>query len=68
MRRDVGDDLLGEHVERVAQEARGLDLAGDHPLSHHGSLEQVAAMLGIQRAATGLAHRVAGSADALHAA
>ena len=68
MRRDVGDDLLCEHVEGIAQEARGLDLASDHPLGHHGSLEQVAAMLWIQGAATWFAHRVSGSADALHAA
>ena len=67
MRGDVGDDLLGEHVERVAQEAGGLDLAGDHALGDDRGLEQVAAMLRVQRAATGFADRVAGSTNTLHA-
>ena len=65
---DVGDDLLGEHVERVAQEAGGLDLAGDHALGDHRGLEQVAAVLRVQRAAARFADRVAGPPDALHAA
>ncbi len=63
----VGDDLLGEHVERVAQEAGGLDLAVDHALGDHRGLEQVAAVLRVQRAPAGLADRVPGAPDALHA-
>ena len=62
---DVGDDLLGQHVERVAQEARRLDLPVDHPAHDDGGLEQVAAVLGVDRALAGLADRVAGATDAL---
>ena len=62
---DVGDDLLGQHVERVAQIARVLDLAVDHPPGHHRRLDEVAAMLGKDRAFAGLADRVAGPADPL---
>jgi hypothetical protein len=45
----VGDDLLGEHVERVAEEAGGLDEAVAHALHDHRGLEQVAAVLGEER-------------------
>src|SRR3712207_7892228 len=40
-----GDDLLGEHVERVARHAGRLDGAGQHALGDDGRLEQVAAEL-----------------------
>ena len=67
MRGDVGDDLLGQHIEWVAQEAGGLDLAGDHPLRDDCGFEQIAAVLRIQRAPAGLADRMPGTPDALHA-
>ena len=63
--RHVGDDLLGQHVERVAQEAAGLDEALAHAPDDHRGLEQVAAMLRVQRALAGLADAVAGAPDAL---
>ncbi len=63
----MGNDLLGEHVERVAQEPGALDLARDHSLGDDRSLEQVAAVLWVQRAAAGLAHRVPGATNPLHA-
>jgi hypothetical protein len=45
----------------------GLDLTGDHALGNDRGFEQIAAMLRVERAATGFADRVAGSTDALHA-
>ena len=66
--RDVGDDLLGEHVERVAQVAGVLDLAVEHAAHDDRRLEQVAAVLGVDRAPARLADLVAGAADALQAA
>ena len=39
-------DLLGEDVERVARDPRGLDLALVHPPRDDRALEQVAAVLG----------------------
>ena len=46
VQRDHRDDLLGEHVERVARVTELLDLARPHPLGHDGRLDQVAAVLG----------------------
>ena len=39
------DELLGEHVERVARQGRRLDRSGVHPLDHDRALEEVAAVL-----------------------
>ena len=66
--RDVGDDLLRQHVERVAQEPGGLDQAVDHAAHDDRRLEQVATVLREQRALARLADRVAGATDALQAA
>ena len=66
--RDHRDDLLGQHVERVARVADRLDRAGLHPLGDHGGLDQVAAVLGEQHAAADRADLVAGPADALQPA
>ena len=66
--RDDGDDLLRQHVERVAQEARGLDVALVHGARHRGAGDQVGAVLREDDAVRGRAHLVAGAADALHAA
>ena len=52
-------DLLGEHVERVARDHGGLDLAVAHPLDHHRALEEVGAELGEDPALGHLAHAVA---------
>ncbi len=41
------DQLLREHVERVARVARGLDVGGEHPLGDHRRLEQVPRYFGI---------------------
>ena len=60
-------DLLGEHVERRAGDARLLDGAVEHPLDDDRRLEQVAAVLGEDDAVGRLAHVVAGPADALQA-
>ena len=65
---DVGDDLLGQHVERVAQVAGRLDLAVEHAPHDDRRLEQVAAVLRVDRAPARLADLVAGAADALQAA
>ena len=63
-----GDELLGEHVERVGGHPHRLDRTGAHPLDGDGGLGEVAAMLGEEHAAGDLADLVAGAADALQGA
>ena len=62
------DDLLGEHVERVARDDGRLDQALAHALGDDRALEQVGAELGEDAALGGVADVVAGAADALQAA
>ena len=62
------DELLREHVERVARVPRGLDVRREHPLGHDRRLEQVAAVLGDELADAGRAHLVSGPADPLEPA
>ena len=57
------DDLLGEHVERVAQVADRLDRAGLHPLGDQRALHEVAAVLREQHAPADRADLVPGPAD-----
>ena len=63
-----GDDLLRQHVERVARVARGLDLALVHRPRHGRARHQVAAELRKDDAFAGGAHLVAGTADPLQPA
>ena len=63
-----GHDLLGQHVERVAQVAGRLDEAVAHAPGDDGGLQQVAPVLREDRALARLADRVAGPTDALQAA
>ena len=62
------DDLLREHVERVARDPRLLDLAAAHRPRDDGRLEQVGAELGEDAALRGRAELVPGAADPLQAA
>ena len=62
------DDLLGEHVERVARHDGRLDFPRAHPLGDDRAFEQVGPELGKDPAAADVADRVAGAADALQAA
>ena len=62
------DDLLREHVERVARDPGLLDLAAAHRLRDDGRLEQVGAELGEDAALRGRAELVARTADPLQAA
>ena len=62
---DHRDDVLGEHVERVARDHRLLDLAGAHPLGDDRALEQVGAELGEDPALGDGAELVSGAADPL---
>jgi hypothetical protein len=64
----VGDDLLGEHVERVAQVARVLDLAVDHAPHDDRRLDEIAAVLREDRALARLTDGVTGAPDPLQAA
>ena len=66
--RDVGDDLLGQHVERVAQVVGVFDQSVDHAPHDDRRFEQVAAVLREDRAAARFADLVPGTADALQAA
>ena len=71
LRRRVGDDghkLLCEDVERIAREARGLDVSFVHGARYGGACYQVGAVLGEEDALADRIHVVAGAADALHAA
>ncbi len=60
-----GDDLLGEHVERVGRDVQGLDLAGAHPLDDDGRLDEVAAELRQDDPVADGSDLVAGTADPL---
>ena len=66
--RDDGDDLLREHVERIAQEARGFDVAFVHGAGDGGAGDEIGAVLREDDAVRWRADLVAGAADALHAA
>ena len=66
--RDVRDDLLGEHVEGIAQKAGRLDLPRHHLVGHDGRLQQVVAVLGEHLADARLADLVTRATDALHTA
>ena len=61
------DDLLGEHVERVAGHDGRLDLALAHLAHDDRALQQVGAELGEDAALGDVADVVAGAADALQA-
>ena len=61
------DDLLGEHVERVARHDGRLDLPLAHALGDDRALEQVGAELGEDAALADVADVVAGAADPLQA-
>ena len=62
------DDLLREHVERVARNHRLLDRALPHQLGDHRRLEQVGAELGEDPAFRDRAELVPGAADPLQSA
>ena len=62
------DDLLRQHVERVAELGDLLDRADSHPFHDHRRLDQVAAVVGKEHTARGGADLVPGPADALQAA
>ena len=65
---DHGHDLLGQHVEWVAQVPGRLDGALVHAVDDHRRLQQVGPVLREDAAPAGHAHLVAGPADALQAA
>src|SRR5205807_5575789 len=66
--RDHGHDLLGHDVHRVAGDAGLLDEPRLHPGHDDGRLHQITPELGEDAALGGLAHLVAGPADALQPA
>ena len=61
------DDLLREHVERVARVPGLLDKALVHSVDDNCRLEQVGPMLRKDLAPAGLTHLMTGSTDALEA-
>ena len=65
---DDGHDLLGEDVEGVAGKAGGLDVALVHGAGDGGAGDEVGAVFGEEDAFADSVDRVAGAADALHAA
>ena len=62
-----GDDLLGEHVQRIPQLGDLLDGTLPHPLDHHRRLDQIAAVVGEEDPPGGCAHLMAGPSDPLQA-
>ena len=60
-----GHQLLGQHVQRVARDARLLDRPVQHPAHDHRRLQQVAAVLREDLAGRRLADLVPGPPDAL---
>jgi hypothetical protein len=62
------DDLLREHVERVARVARRLHEAAGHGAGHRRAGQQIAAELREDHTAARLVHTVARPADPLQAA
>ena len=63
-----GDELLAEDVEGVARETGRLDVAFVHGAGNGGAGDQVGPVLGKQNPLADGVDRVAGPADALHAA
>ena len=63
-----GHDLLRQHIQRIAQEARRLHVALVHRPRHRRARHQVRAILGKDDAVRRRAHLVARAPDALHAA
>jgi hypothetical protein len=59
------DDLLGQHVERIARDDGRLDVPVAHPLGHHRALEEVGPELREDAPARDLAYPVPGAADPL---
>ena len=66
--RDQRDDLLGEDVEWIAQEARVLDVALVHSLRDGGACYKIGAVFGEDDAVGWRANLVAGATDALQSA
>ena len=65
VRRDTGDDELGEDVERIVDDACGLDVALAHGADDGELLERVVAEGRDEDAAARRGERVTGAADAL---
>ncbi len=65
---DHRDEVLGEHIQRVARDHRLLDLTPAHAPGDHSALEQVGAELGEDPALRDLSHLVPSAADALDSA
>ena len=63
-----GHDLLGQHIERIAWDAGGLDRPVEHAPHDHRGFEQIASVFGEELSGADRVHRVAGAADALQAA
>ena len=65
LRRDFGDDLLGEHVERPARNGQAVELAAADAVDQRGAFDEIVARQRkeppLRRAADGMA----GAADAL---
>ena len=61
------NDLLREHIERVAEVAAGFDLTVDHSTRDHCRFKQVATMLREDRPPRWLANLVACATNALQA-
>ncbi|MCW0461171.1 hypothetical protein NB717_002239 [Xanthomonas sacchari] len=61
----LGDELLGEHVQRRIEHAQRIQFAAAHAIQQGRALDQVVARLRKQARLRRAAHRVAGAAGAL---
>ena len=68
LRRDLGDDLLRQHVERLLRDGQPIELAAAHAVEQRRAFDQVVARQREQPALRHAADRVAGAADALQEA
>ena len=66
--RDNRDQLLRQHIQRIARKARRLDVALVHGACNGRAGHQIGAIFGKENAFAHRVHMVAGAADALHAA
>ena len=64
-RRDFGDDLLREHVERMLGDAQAVELAAAHGIEQRDAVDELVAAAREDAALRHAAHRVVGAAHAL---
>src|SRR5207244_6675334 len=65
LQRDLGDDLLRQHVERLGRKPEAVELTASDRIEQRGALAQFVARKGKQAPLRRAAHRMARTADSL---